>query len=130
MSNQQRTPRPVCNAGQQRIALLRQSLENFTVVASALVAESSGRRARLKTGCPTGHAGSNPAERTHVTNCLAPLGKLEKPPDLGSGALGVRLPRGAPRVASSEVQSNWLLTSGSRVQVPGGAPPRCTRRKH
>ena len=65
MRNQQRTPLPVCNADQQRITLLRQTLENFTVVASALVAESSGRRARLKTGCPTGRAGSSPAERTN-----------------------------------------------------------------
>lgn len=54
-----------------------------------------------KPGAQHGHAGSNPAERTNI-NCHAPLGKLEKPPDSGSGALGVRLPRGAPRVASSK----------------------------
>lgn len=121
MSNQQRTPRPVCNADQHRIALLRQSLENFTVVASALVAEHLADAPGSKPGAQPGMQ-VQILPSAHITNCLAPLGKLEKPPDLESGALGVRLPRGAPRVASSEAQSNWLLTSGSRVQVPGGAP--------
>lgn len=54
MSNQQRTPRPVCNADQQRIALLRQSLENFTVVASALVAEHLADAPGSKPGAQPG----------------------------------------------------------------------------
>lgn len=60
---QQHTRQSVCMRRGRRMSPSRLNFENYTVVASALVAES-GRRARLKPGCPNGRAGSNPAERT------------------------------------------------------------------
>jgi hypothetical protein len=48
---QQRTRQIVCMRRGRRIDLSRPNFENYTVVASALVAES-GRRVRLKPGCP------------------------------------------------------------------------------
>ena len=83
MINQQPTAQPVGTAAGTRISVPRKTFENYTVVASALVAESSGRRARLKPGCPIGRAGSSPAERTH-----APLAQLEEALDLGSRCWG------------------------------------------
>ena len=83
MINQQLAASPVGTAAGRRIDLPCKTFENYTVVASALVAESSGRRARLKPGCPIGRAGSSPAERTH-----APLAQLEEALDLGSRCWG------------------------------------------
>ena len=60
---QQHTRPFVCMRGGRRMSSLRSDFDNYTVVASALVAES-GRRTRLRPGCPYGRAGPNPAERT------------------------------------------------------------------
>ena len=71
---QQHTRQSVCMRRGRRMSLSRSNFENYTVVASALVAES-GRRARLKPGCPNGRAGSNPAERTRwVSTYTQPTG--------------------------------------------------------
>lgn len=54
MIYQQLTAQPVCTAAGTLIDVPGKTFENYTVVASALVAESCGRRARLKPGCPSG----------------------------------------------------------------------------
>lgn len=109
MSNQQRTPSRRAQQASTRIALLCQTFENFTVVASALVAEF-GRRARLKPGCPTRACRFKSCRAHFVSRACSPIGR-------GTGfrdrSVWVRVLLGAPRVVGEIAYHSWLLPMSS-----------------
>lgn len=110
MSNQQRTPPRRAQQTSKRIALLCQTFENFTVVASALVAEFWQTRPAQTRVPKHGHAGSIPAERTFVSRACSPIGR-------GTGlrcrSVWVRVLLGAPGVVGEIVYHSWLLPMSS-----------------
>lgn len=87
MGNQQRTPNRSAPQTGNRIIVPCRTFENYTVVAFALVAEFRQTRP-VQNRVPVLGVQVQVLPSARITNCLAPLGKLEKPPDLGSGVWG------------------------------------------
>lgn len=85
MSNQQRTPARCAQQTSDRITLLCRAFENFTVVASALVAEF-GRRGPAQTRVP--NTGIQVQVLPSALLCHAPVAQLVEAPALGAGQCG------------------------------------------
>lgn len=85
MSNQQRTPARRAQQTSTRITLLGQAFENFTVVASALVAELRQTRP-AQTRVP--NTGMQVRVLPSALLCHAPVAQLVEAPALGAGQCG------------------------------------------
>lgn len=100
-----------------RISVLCQDFENFTVVASALVAEF-GRRAPAQNRVP--NTGMQVQVLPSALLCHAPVAQLEEAPILDAGQCGFESYQAYNGVVGENVYHSWLLPMSS------GFEPRAT----